>query len=119
MCELNTGYARTFNANHGRVNHLFGKRYWNRRITTDASLWNVVRYIVQNPRRAGGKGSLEGFRWTSYAATIGLGLADIQARAQRGAPVLQPRSIPSRRRVPNVLFSHSLGGTRPVAATVT
>jgi REP element-mobilizing transposase RayT len=78
MCELNTGYARTFNANHGRVNHLFGKRYWNRRITTDASLWNVVRYIVQNPRRAGGKGSLEGFRWTSFAATIGLGLADIQ-----------------------------------------
>ena len=60
------------------MNHLFGKRYWNRRITTDASLWNVVRYIVQNPRRAGGQGSLEGFRWTSYAATIGLRLADIK-----------------------------------------
>jgi len=78
MCELNSGYACTFNARHGRVNHLFGKRYWNRRITTDASLWNVVRYIVQNPRRAGGEKPLEGYRWTSYAATIGLAFADIQ-----------------------------------------
>jgi len=78
MCELNTGYARTFNAWHGRVNHLFGKRFWNRRIKTDASLWNVVRYIVQNPRRAGGEGPLEGHRWTSYAATIGLAFADIK-----------------------------------------
>lgn len=78
MCELNSGYACTFNARHGRVNHLFGKRYWNRRIKTDASLWNVVRYIVQNPRAAGASTTLEGYRWTSYAATIGLALADIQ-----------------------------------------
>ncbi len=77
MCELNSGYASTFNARHGRVNHLFGKRYWNRRIKTDASLWNVVRYIVQNPRAAGAAKTLEGYRWTSYAATIGLALADI------------------------------------------
>jgi REP element-mobilizing transposase RayT len=76
MCELNSGYARTFNAWHGRVNHLFGKRYWNRRITTEASLWNVVRYIVQNPRRAGGRKPLEGYRWSSYATTIGLAVAD-------------------------------------------
>jgi REP element-mobilizing transposase RayT len=78
MCELNSGYACTFNARHGRINHLFGKRYWNRRITTDGSLWNVVRYIVQNPRAAGATKSLDGYRWTSYAATIGLALADIQ-----------------------------------------
>ena len=78
MCELNGGYATTFNATHGRVNHLFGKRFWNRRIKTDASLWNVVRYIVQNPRRAGGKKPLEGYRWTSYATTIGLAVADIR-----------------------------------------
>ncbi|HEY0415315.1 MAG TPA: transposase [Gaiellaceae bacterium] len=78
MCELNTGYARTFNATHGRINHLFGRRYWSRRVTSDASLLNVIRYIVQNPRRAGGSKPLDGYRWTSYAATIGLALADIQ-----------------------------------------
>ena len=77
MCELNSGYAQMFNARHGRVNHLFGKRYWNRRITTDASLWNVVRYIVQNPRAAGSAKTLDGYRWSSYSATIGLACADI------------------------------------------
>lgn len=78
MCELNSGYARMFNVRHERANHLFGKRYWNRRIKTDASLWNVVRYIVQNPRAAGAANTLDGYRWSSYAATIGLALADIE-----------------------------------------
>jgi putative transposase len=78
MCELNTGYACAFNSFHGRVNHLFGKRYWNRRIRTDASLMNAVRYIVQNPRRAGVCERLEAYRWSSYAATIGLAFADMR-----------------------------------------
>jgi len=78
MCELNTSYARTFNVNHDRINHLFGRRYWNRHIRSEASLLNVVRYIVQNPRRAGGSKALEGYRWTSYAASIGLAFADIE-----------------------------------------
>ena len=75
MCELNTGYAVWFNGKHGRVNHLFGKRYWNRRIRTHASLMNAVRYVVQNPQRAGGHEPLEAYAWTSYAATIGLAFA--------------------------------------------
>jgi hypothetical protein len=78
MCELNSGYAQMFNAWHGRVNHLFGKRYWNRRIKSEASLWNVVRYIVQNPRAAGAADTIDGYRWSSYSATIGLAYADIE-----------------------------------------
>jgi putative transposase len=78
MCELNSGYACTFNVRHGRVNHLFGKRYFSRRIRTDAQMLNVVRYIVQNPRAAGGSRPLQAYRWTSYAATIGLAIADIR-----------------------------------------
>ena len=78
MCELNSGYARQYNAWHGRVNHLFGRRFWNRRIRTDASLLNTVRYIVQNPRRAGGSKPLEAYVWTSYAAMIGLAFAAIK-----------------------------------------
>ena len=75
MCELNTGYACAFNARHGRMNHLFGRRYWNRRIKTDASLLNTIRYVVQNPRRAGGSRPLQAYGWTSYAPTIGLAYA--------------------------------------------
>jgi putative transposase len=73
MCELNTGYAVDFNTRHGRINHLFGRRFWNRRATTEDSVMNVARYIVQNPRRAGGTRPLEEYAWTSYAPSIGLG----------------------------------------------
>jgi putative transposase len=72
MGELNTAYACWFNSEHDRINHLFGKRYWNRRLRTETSLMNAVRYVVQNPRRAGRSGPLEGYVWSSYAATIGL-----------------------------------------------
>lgn len=72
MCELNTAYALHFNADHGRINHLFGKRYWNECLIGERRLLNAVRYVVQNPRRAGKGGPLETHVWTSYRATIGL-----------------------------------------------
>jgi putative transposase len=78
MCELNTAYALGFNTRHGRINHLFGKRYWSEHIADDRRLLNAVRYVVQNPRRAGRAGSLESYAWSSYAATIGLALSFAQ-----------------------------------------
>jgi REP element-mobilizing transposase RayT len=77
MCELNTACALNYNARHGRVNHLFGKRYWNRFLKTHATVVNALRYVVQNPRRAGGTRPLEGYVWASYAATIGVAYARI------------------------------------------
>jgi REP element-mobilizing transposase RayT len=78
MCELNTAYALWFNQQHGRINHRFGRRFWNRRLRTEASFFNAVRYVIQNPRRAGVPGPLESHPWTSYAATIGLAFAEIR-----------------------------------------
>ena len=75
MCELNTAYALTFNMSHGRINHLFGRRYWSEYLADDRRVLNAVRYVVQNPRRAGRSGSLESYAWSSYAATIGLALS--------------------------------------------
>jgi len=74
MCELNTAYATRFNAVHGRINHLFGKRYWSAYLDSHTHLLNAIRYVAQNPRRAGLRGPLESHTWTSYAATIGLAL---------------------------------------------
>jgi putative transposase len=71
MCELNTGYAVHYNKVHGRINHLFGKRYWNRRMKSERSLMSVIRYVIQNPKRAGGRRELEAYVWTSYPGTIG------------------------------------------------
>lgn len=90
MCELNTAYACGFNARHGRINHLFGKRYWNRRIKTNASLMHAVRYVVQNPRRAGGSRPLEAYAWTSYAATIGLAFARMKLARDELLPFFGP-----------------------------
>jgi putative transposase len=78
MDELNTAYAMNYNARHGRINHLFGKRYWNRFLRTTATVVNALRYVVQNPRRAGGRLPLEAYVWSSYAATIGVAYARIR-----------------------------------------
>jgi putative transposase len=72
MCELNTAHAVTYNGRHGRVNHLFGRRFWSELITTDAHLFQVCRYVVQNPVRAGLCDQCEDWDWSSYRATIGL-----------------------------------------------
>ena len=72
MCELNTAYAIAFNRRHGRINHLFGRRFWSELITTDAHLLQAVRYVVQNPVRAGLCATCEDWPWSSYRATVGL-----------------------------------------------
>jgi putative transposase len=71
MCELNTAYAVTHNVRHGRINHLFGKRFWSELITTDEYLLTACRYVLQNPIRAGLCGRCEDWKWSSYRATIG------------------------------------------------
>jgi putative transposase len=78
MCELNTAYAIHFNVWHGRINHLFGKRFWSRRLRSEGAFFNAVRYVIRNPVLDGGKRPLESYRWTSYAATIGLAFADMK-----------------------------------------
>lgn len=70
MWELNLVYARYFNAEHGRIDHLFGKRYWSE-FLDDGHLRNAIRYVIQNPRRAGARGLLEAHAWTSYRPSIG------------------------------------------------
>jgi REP element-mobilizing transposase RayT len=71
MCELNSIYALYFNTQHGRINHLFGRRYWSELLATEEHLLNAIRYVVQNPRRAGVSAPLSSHPWTSYAASIG------------------------------------------------
>lgn len=77
FCELNTSHAWSYNKRHGRVNHLFGKRYWSSRLDDEASFVNTCRYVLQNPVRAGLVDDPAAWRWSSYRATLGLALADI------------------------------------------
>jgi REP element-mobilizing transposase RayT len=81
FCELHTGYARSYNKRHGRVNHLFGKRYWNERLADDASFINTCRYVLRNPVRAGLVVDPAAWPWSSYRATIGAAFASVSLAA--------------------------------------
>jgi REP element-mobilizing transposase RayT len=75
MCELNGGYALGFNERHGRSNHLFGRRFWDRHLDTDEYFNETCRYVVLNPIRVGLEPELGIWPWSSYRATIGDDLA--------------------------------------------
>ena len=74
MCELNGGYALTFNARHHRSNHVFGRRYWDSMIERDSHLLEACRYVVLNPVRAKMTADAEAWPWSSYRACAGLAL---------------------------------------------
>jgi REP element-mobilizing transposase RayT len=71
MCELNGGYARMYNRRHRRVNHLFGRRYWDALVATESHLLECCRYVVLNPVRAGICHRPGDWSWSSYRATVG------------------------------------------------
>ena len=63
-------YARFFNARHGRNGHLFQGRFESEPIDSDDYLLTVVRYIHQNPQKAGMCPTRD-YRWSSYGEYVG------------------------------------------------
>jgi REP-associated tyrosine transposase len=72
MCELNGGFARASNAQFGRIDHCFGRRFWSTHLETDSHLLESVRYATWNPARAGVGQHPGDSRWTSFRAIAGL-----------------------------------------------
>jgi len=72
MQWLNSAYARQTNTLYGRIGHIFQRRYADGLITEDEHLRTVFRYIPLNPVKAGLSARPEKWRWSSYAATLGL-----------------------------------------------
>lgn len=63
--RVGTSYAYYFNKKYKRVGHVFQDRYRSENIEDDAYLLGVIRYVHQNPEKAG-IGSQETYRWSSY-----------------------------------------------------
>jgi len=63
MQRLETGYAKYFNKRHDRIGGLFQGRFTSVPIESDTQLVTTVRYIHQNPVKAGS--ALEN-AWSSY-----------------------------------------------------
>lgn len=85
MKQLNGLYAMAFNDRVGRRDHLFGRRFWSRRIEDDADLVETCRYVDLNRSRL----ELEpchpsDWRWSGYRAAVGL---------EPAAPVHQPHEL--------------------------
>ena len=74
MCQLNGTYALAFNDRHGRINHVFGRRYRSAELRSEHHFLAACRYVLQNPVRAGLVKSPDEYTWSSYRATIGLAL---------------------------------------------
>ena len=67
---LNSRFAETINGEAGERGHLFGARFWSKRIETDEQLLGTVRYLARNPIEAGLCRSAEEWPWSSYTVLV-------------------------------------------------
>jgi putative transposase len=68
MRRLNGDYARRFNTRHGRRGHLFAERFSSHALRDEQHLEAAVRYVLQNPVRAGLCTRVRDWQWAAAAA---------------------------------------------------
>ncbi|MBP2661400.1 MAG: transposase like protein, partial [Firmicutes bacterium] len=66
MKRINISYAYYFNKKYVRTGHLFQDRFKSEGIENDAYLLSAVRYIHNNPVKAGIVKNMEEYKWSSY-----------------------------------------------------
>ena len=85
MRDLLGGHAQWFNARHARSGHLFGARYNDVHISSDAQMHAAIRYVALNPVRANLVNHPSDWPWGSFAAvtagTMHPGTVDLVALA--------------------------------------
>lgn len=70
MKLINTTYAQYFNHKYQRTGHLFQDRFKSEPIENDQYLFAAIRYIHNNPVKAGICRSPIDYRWSSYQAIV-------------------------------------------------
>ena len=68
--RINTSYVYYFNKKYGRIGHLFHDRYKSEPVEADSYFLEVVRYIHNNPIKAGITKTPEEYLWSSYSCYI-------------------------------------------------
>jgi putative transposase len=64
MQAVNSVYARTVNKRYRRRGHLFGERFTDTLVATDAHVDACINYILENPVRAGLVRRIEDWPWS-------------------------------------------------------
>ncbi len=67
MKRINISYVYYFNKKYVRTGHLFQDRFKSEGIENDAYLLAAVRYIHNNPVKAGIVKNIEEYKWSSYS----------------------------------------------------
>lgn len=80
---VNGVYARDFNRRHGRRGHVFGERFRDTPVLSDAHLSTARGYVLDNPVRAGAVRHATEWAWSGE---------------RRLEPRRGPRAVPVRRR---------------------
>ena len=71
MKKINITYAMYYNKKHKSIGHVFQDRYKSESVVDDAYLLTVMRYIHQNPIKAGIIKDIKDYKWSSYNEYIG------------------------------------------------
>lgn len=66
--RIGSRYAVWYNRKYQRVGHLFQDRFRSENVETDQYYMTVLRYILQNPMKAGMENKPGTYRWSSYLA---------------------------------------------------
>ena len=69
MLRLNTKYARFYNKKYNRVGYVFRNRYKSEGIYDKKHLHNCVKYIYDNPVKAGICNHPKEYKWSNYKPT--------------------------------------------------
>jgi REP element-mobilizing transposase RayT len=64
--RIAVGYAQYHNLQNGRTGHLFQNRYKSEPVENDSYFITVLRYIHQNPVKAGIVHNIKDYKWSSY-----------------------------------------------------
>jgi len=69
--RISVGYVQYHNNKYGRTGHLFQNRFKSEPIEDERYFLTVMRYIHQNPIKAGIVDNISVYPWSSYPAFIG------------------------------------------------
>lgn len=77
--RISSSYVYWYNQKYNRCGHLFQERFRSETVETDAYFLTVLRYIHQNPMKAGLAEDVSKYSWSSYSEYFGgTGLVDIE-----------------------------------------
>lgn len=71
ISRLGAKYVWWYNKKYERCGHLFQGRFRSEPINNTHELFNVLRYIHQNPVKAGLEASVSAYRWSSFNEYVG------------------------------------------------